>query len=148
MAELLKGAPVAAALNEKMIASVEKLAGQGITPTLAIFRVGERADDLSYERGAMKRCAQVGVAVRNVVLPALYREFPRARGAPGGRGLYGPFPGPEGDGNHCLSSCRPGRRGLGQGDAAGLRQRRLRVLRDAGGRRQGEGGVLFYHGVR
>ena len=70
MAELLRGAPVAAALNEKMTADVAALAEKGITPTLAILRVGEREDDLSYERGAMKRCAQVGVAVKSVVLPA------------------------------------------------------------------------------
>ena len=70
MAEILKGAPVAAALNEKMAADVAALIAKGIMPTLAILRVGERDDDLSYERGAMKRCAQVGVAVKNVVLPA------------------------------------------------------------------------------
>ena len=70
MAQLLKGAPAAAALNEKMTADVAALAEQGITPTLAILRVGEREDDLSYERGAMKRCAQVGIAVKSVVLPA------------------------------------------------------------------------------
>ena len=70
MAEILKGAPVAAALNEKMTADVEALKGKGIVPTLAILRVGERPDDLSYETGAMKRCAAVGVAVKNVVLPA------------------------------------------------------------------------------
>ncbi len=69
MAELLKGAPVAAALTEKMKQDIALLATRGITPTLAILRVGERPDDLSYERGAMKRCAAVGVAVRNVVLP-------------------------------------------------------------------------------
>ena len=70
MAELLlKGAPVAAALNEKMAADAEALRARGVTPTLAILRVGEREDDLSYERGAMKRCAQVGVEVKNVVLP-------------------------------------------------------------------------------
>ena len=70
MAQILKGAPVAAALCENMTAQTAELAGQGVTPTLAILRVGERDDDLSYERGAMKRCAQVGVAVKNVVLPA------------------------------------------------------------------------------
>lgn len=70
MAELLlKGAPVAAALNERMAADVAGLRARGVTPTLAILRVGEREDDLSYERGAMKRCAQVGVEVKNVVLP-------------------------------------------------------------------------------
>lgn len=70
MAEIYKGAPVAAALNEKMAADAAALKEKGVTPTLAILRVGERADDLSYERGAMKRCDSVGVAVKNVVLPA------------------------------------------------------------------------------
>ena len=70
MAEILKGAPVTAALNEKMTAEVAALKEQGVVPTLAILRVGERPDDLSYETGAMKRCAAVGVEVRNVVLPA------------------------------------------------------------------------------
>ena len=70
MAEIYKGAPVAEALTEKMIADVEELKAKGITPTLAIFRVGERPDDLSYERGAMKRAEKAGVTVKNVVLPA------------------------------------------------------------------------------
>lgn len=70
MADILKGAPVAAALNEKMTETVNELKAKGITPTLAILRVGERDDDLSYERGAMKRCEQVGVNVKNAVLPA------------------------------------------------------------------------------
>ena len=70
MAEIYKGAPVAAALYEKMVADVVAQKEKGIIPTLAILRVGERADDLSYERGAMKRCDAVGVAVKSVVLPA------------------------------------------------------------------------------
>jgi len=70
MAELYKGKPVADALKEKMAADVAALKEKGITPTLAILRVGERDDDLSYERGAMKTCDSVGVAVKNVVLPA------------------------------------------------------------------------------
>jgi len=69
-AQLLKGAPVAAAINENTAARAAALKEKGVVPTLAIFRVGERADDLSYERGAMKRCEGVGVAVKNVVLPA------------------------------------------------------------------------------
>ena len=70
MAEIWKGAPVAAALSETVAAQAAALKEQGVTPTLAILRVGEREDDLAYERGAMKRCEKVGVAVRNVVLPA------------------------------------------------------------------------------
>ena len=70
MAELLKGAPVVEALNAKMTAEIEALKTKGISPALAILRVGEREDDISYEKGAMKRCATVGVTVSNVVLPA------------------------------------------------------------------------------
>ena len=62
MAEIWKGKAVADALNEKMIANVTALKEKGVTPTLAILRVGERPDDISYEKGAIKRCDQVGVA--------------------------------------------------------------------------------------
>ena len=70
MAELLKGADVVAALGEKMTKDIEELKARGVEPTLAILRVGERADDISYEKGATKRCETVGVAVKSIVLPA------------------------------------------------------------------------------
>ena len=61
MAKILKGAPVAKALNKRMSIKVAELKEKGIEPTLAIMRVGERADDIAYEKGAKKRCEQVGV---------------------------------------------------------------------------------------
>ena len=70
MATILKGAPVVAAMNEAKAARCAALAAKGITPTLAVVRVGEREDDLSYERGVMTRCGKVGVAVRQFLLPA------------------------------------------------------------------------------
>ena len=70
MAKILKGAPVAAAMTEKMKTDSDRLRKAGIVPTLAILRVGERDDDLSYERGAMKRAEKAGIEVKNVVLPA------------------------------------------------------------------------------
>lgn len=70
MAEILKGAPVAAALDERTAQAVKALKCRGITPTLAILRVGERPDDLAYERAAIKRCDKLGIAVRLVTLPA------------------------------------------------------------------------------
>lgn len=70
MAKILSGKEVAAALNEKMAADVDELKSAGIVPTLAILRIGERADDISYEKGATKRCEGVGVGIRNVILPA------------------------------------------------------------------------------
>lgn len=70
MAELLlKGAEVAKALTETLQQEAEQLKAKGVEPCLAILRVGARDDDLSYERGAMKRCEKVGIAVRQVVLP-------------------------------------------------------------------------------
>ena len=68
MAELWKGAPAAAALTEALIPQAQALRERGIVPTLAIVRVGERPEDLSYERGAMKRCEKVGIAVRQFLL--------------------------------------------------------------------------------
>ena len=70
MAEILKGKEVVAALKEKLIAEVEELKAKGVTPTLAIVRVGERPDDISYEKGAMTRCKGIGVEVKNFLLPA------------------------------------------------------------------------------
>ena len=70
MAEILKGKEVVAALKEKLIAEVEALKAKGVTPTLAIVRVGERPDDISYEKGAMTRCKGIGVEVKNFLLPA------------------------------------------------------------------------------
>lgn len=69
MAELLKGAAVAAAMTAELAARSAALAELGVTPTLAILRVGERADDLAYARAAEKRCEKAGVAVQSVTLP-------------------------------------------------------------------------------
>ncbi|MEA4914381.1 MAG: tetrahydrofolate dehydrogenase/cyclohydrolase catalytic domain-containing protein [Christensenella sp.] len=69
MAQLLKGAEVVSALNETIQTDVAALLSRGVTPTLAILRVGDKPDDLAYERGAMKRAETVGVAVRQIALP-------------------------------------------------------------------------------
>ena len=70
MAELLKGKPVAEAIGDELAGRVRALADAGVVPTLAIVRVGERPDDLFYERGATKRCEALGIAVRVTALPA------------------------------------------------------------------------------
>ncbi len=70
MANILKGAPVIEAISKRSTEKIEKLKKHGISPTLAILRVGERADDISYERGAEKYCEKTGVAVKKVILPA------------------------------------------------------------------------------
>lgn len=69
MAEILKGAAVANAISENVIASVEALKTEGIVPSLAIVRAGEKPDDLAYERAAMKRAEKVGVRIVNEAFP-------------------------------------------------------------------------------
>ncbi len=69
MSEALKGAPVAAAINEKTRERVSKLKAIGVQPTLAGVRVGENTSDLSYERGARKRCDALGIVYRGIALP-------------------------------------------------------------------------------
>lgn len=69
MAEVLKGAPVAAAITEGLISRTRLLVERGITPCLAILRVGERVDDLSYERVALKRCESIGIRTVCIALP-------------------------------------------------------------------------------
>lgn len=68
MAEVIKGAAVAAKMKEDMIAKIATLGG--VKPCLAIVRVGESAGDLSYEKGVIKTMESVGIEYKSVVLPA------------------------------------------------------------------------------
>ena len=70
MAKQFLGKEVVAAVNSRILADVAALKEKGVTPTLGIVRVGERGDDLSYERGAVKRCETLGVAYEKFLLPA------------------------------------------------------------------------------
>lgn len=74
MAELLKGAPAAKAITAELKTCSDALRGRGIVPCLAIVRVGNREDDLSYERGAVKRCEKAGIEVRHFLLPETLRD--------------------------------------------------------------------------
>ena len=42
---------------------------KGVNPTLCIIRVGENPSDISYEKGATKRCETLGVACEKILLP-------------------------------------------------------------------------------
>ncbi|RDU24393.1 bifunctional 5,10-methylenetetrahydrofolate dehydrogenase/5,10-methenyltetrahydrofolate cyclohydrolase [Anaerosacchariphilus polymeriproducens] len=65
--EILKGADVVAAINEELQDELKKF-GKEI-PHLAIIRVGERPDDIAYERGAMKRLNGIGLKCSNYIFP-------------------------------------------------------------------------------
>ena len=69
MAKQLLGKEV----NEALVAALKErtaaLQAKGVVPTLGIIRLGENPSDLSYEKGATKRAEEVGVAVKNYILP-------------------------------------------------------------------------------
>ena len=69
MAKLLSGKEVTASLNEEIRKKTELLTAHHITPKLGIIRIGEREDDISYERGATKRCETLGVSYEKFLLP-------------------------------------------------------------------------------
>ena len=59
----LGGKEVADKIVEEIKVKVEELKGKGVSPKLAILRVGAREDDLAYERGVLKRFESAGVEV-------------------------------------------------------------------------------------
>ncbi len=67
MAKILKGKEVIDSLNEELRERSKVLNEEGITPTLGIVRLGERPDDMAYERGALKRAENTGVSVQQFV---------------------------------------------------------------------------------
>ena len=70
MAILMPGGPVGKALSEKTAQNAARLRELGVTATLEVIRVGQRPEDMAYERAAMKRAQAVGVQVRQTLLPA------------------------------------------------------------------------------
>ena len=69
MAKRLLGKEVNEALVAALQGRTAALKEKGVTPTLGIIRLGENPSDLSYEKGATKRAEEVGVAVKNYILP-------------------------------------------------------------------------------
>ena len=65
--QILKGASVAAAIRDEI---KKELEGCETKPCLAIVRVGEKQEDLSYERSALKRMSGVGIETKLFVFPA------------------------------------------------------------------------------
>ena len=69
MAKQLLGKEVNEALVTALQGRTAALKEKGVQPTLGIIRLGENPSDLSYEKGATKRAEEVGVAVKNYILP-------------------------------------------------------------------------------
>ena len=69
MGEIIKGKPVGDALSEVLKGECEALVKEGIQPKLAILRVGAKPNDLSYEKGALKKCDTIGIVAEVTELP-------------------------------------------------------------------------------
>lgn len=66
--EILKGAVAAAKIKEEIDHEMGRL--NGYTPRLAIVRVGEKPDDISYERNAIKKMEKLGLLADSYTFPA------------------------------------------------------------------------------
>ena len=84
MARLLKGKIVADTLMDNNKLAVDELKSKGIIPTLAIFRVGEKDSDLSYEKGINKKAEEAGLNLvkyifdENVAAEDFYQKLDEA----------------------------------------------------------------------
>ena len=69
MGQIIKGKPVGDALSDQLKVECEALVKEGIQPKLAILRVGAKPNDLSYEKGALKKCETIGIQTEVTELP-------------------------------------------------------------------------------
>ena len=69
MAQLMLGKDVNESLADRIREKIAEAEKTGVVPGLLIIRVGEKESDLSYEKGAVKRCRSFGINVRTVVYP-------------------------------------------------------------------------------
>lgn len=70
MGILIKGKPVADAITSEVKKEADELIQKGMVPKLKIVRVGEREDDLAYERAAIKRMEACNISSEVLVLPS------------------------------------------------------------------------------
>lgn len=69
MGQVLKGKDVASILMEETKREADILIGKGINPTLAILRVGNNKDDISYEKSILKNCEKVNIEGQVIEAP-------------------------------------------------------------------------------
>lgn len=65
-----RGMPVVKAMAEELKERIADLRSRGVCPKLSVVRVGEREDDIAYEKGIMKRFASVDAEAEVVKLPS------------------------------------------------------------------------------
>ncbi len=88
---ILKGAEVSAKIRDQVHELLKELDGK--IPRLAIVRVGEKPDDLSYERGAIKKITAFGMEARSYAFPEdvdneeFQKEYRKINEDPEGSGI-------------------------------------------------------------
>ena len=100
MAIIMKGADVSARIKDMLFGKVSELKKNGVSPQLAVVRVGRKPDDLVYERSIMKRFAPLGIEVsihelgENITQQEFDAEFMRLNNDPKVHGilLFQPLP--------------------------------------------------------
>ena len=112
----LNGREVADEILEDLRKRIEVLKTKGVEPKLAILRVGQRGDDLAYERGVLKRFESTGSAVEvnvleeNVSQEELDRTFDRLNDDPDIHGILVFRPLPKGlSDEHMRKTIDPGK---------------------------------------
>lgn len=68
MSKLLLGKEVKESINSVVLDKIEELKKQGKCAKLVTVRVGEKKDDISYEKMIIKQCEKLGLDVENVVI--------------------------------------------------------------------------------
>ena len=68
MSNILKGSSVANYIKDNIRKDVDYLKSRGTEPTLGIIRVGQRKDDISYEKSIVKFCDSVGIKSQIFIL--------------------------------------------------------------------------------
>lgn len=63
MAKLLTGREVAEGIHQEMCSKITELHKKGISPTMAVVRVGEKPDDIAYESSIIRKAAVWGVEI-------------------------------------------------------------------------------------
>lgn len=61
MVQVLKGKPVVEVLKKEISKEIQLLSEKIIKPTLGIIRVGNKPDDIFYEKNIIKNCKSVGI---------------------------------------------------------------------------------------
>ena len=112
----LSGREVADEIMEDLRIRVETLKNKGVEPKLAILRVGQREDDLAYERGVLKRFESIGSIVdvnvldENASQEELDKAFDRINSDPKVHGILVFRPLPKGlSDEHMRKTIDPGK---------------------------------------